>query len=411
MEELHDHGIDPRVLDIRNASIFDHYTSSPSHELDLEEDPNSFIAFDQDTANETISADQSNRSLLSFVGSGPTDEPTSNGPASIREGDISFESTFAPKTLQRRSEDPWTQLQTNEDPDHEMPDIPYDDVTLGSSHNRKGRITQANQYQASPQSHPIDELVWQPGSPYDPKMQARSGLSSLFTTKPKPPAVIVDGEDSLMSPSWIEQQCPVSNLVQFIGDPCESGTYNHYDDAFNAPNPPSPSDPPPSILSTDESFLDEGLLEGGNPLSCFDDIYGNGRDVLQHRRQSSAGIGCTSSNGNECPVRQGMRYDNRFLSPVDPRSRPEAVPRRWPYDCFKPGIAASYPPAATDCQHRGRSTERHIAPRSSGAATECTTPRSMALPEVGTLAIVREDGKGGTLLSPSTPKRGRRVCG
>ncbi|KAL9598825.1 MAG: hypothetical protein Q9219_004244 [cf. Caloplaca sp. 3 TL-2023] len=102
----------------------------------------------------------------------------------------------------------------------------------------------------------------------------------------------------------------------------------------------------------------------------------------------------------------------RFLSPEVPRTRPGLMPKRLACNDSKPGIAYSYPPTVRDHRSHGRLTaSRPLAPRSSSAATENVTPKSRPVSEVTTLAIVREDGKGGTLPSVSTQKKGRRIGG
>ncbi|KAL8717058.1 MAG: hypothetical protein Q9225_005666 [Loekoesia sp. 1 TL-2023] len=429
MQDYHNHGIDPRVLDIRNAPLLSHDTPLPSNELWFGKEQGNLDILGPGSATGTASAGQSsvvgNQGSLNFIGLAATDpkDPAGHEFISTTQDDISFRSDFAPRAPQRRSNEPWTHLQTTEDAVHEPPGPTSRDAPSEFDDCQGGRLLQPNSDQYLPESHWRGQVVLQPGKQHDPKFAPRSGLSSLFATHQEPPTVILDQQSGQLGPSAIEHQWPDPDLGQLLDGPCLLD-HNDFGVAFDHPNHPFPSDPPPSIMSTDESFTGDGSFEEAttsflNPDETSNDVRSNSKYLLQPRRRSCAGIACGFSGDSTTRDPESLtvdapddipcsyKYDSRFLSPVDPRTRPEPVPQKTPHNCYKPGIASSYPPAASGNPHCGRLTaNRPIAPRSSGAVTECPTPQKKASFVVHPLNIVREDGKGRTLLPPSTPKRG-----
>ncbi|KAL8936331.1 MAG: hypothetical protein Q9211_004241 [Gyalolechia sp. 1 TL-2023] len=350
MEGYRDHGIDPRLLDIRNRDLVDAVASYTS----------------------------------GFIGSGPLDDPINNRLASTDEGIISFDSTFAPTTLQRRRDDPWTA--------HGLPQFGDRHATFASDHHQGGRLQQAIRYDDLPRAQSVGEVVWEAENIFGSNPQGRSGLTSLFETQPKPPTLIVAGEDNLLGSPSVEQQCPL------LGDPSNIGNYCYSNNEYDPTNSSFPSDPPPSVFSTDdECFLEEASASSYNVKGSSDDVHGDPRDALQTRHQPSV------ADVNWDFPEHG-RYDKRYLIPVDPWTRPVAVPKNLSNNYYTPGVAHSYPPARV-------TAGRCIAPSSNIASTESPTPPKRAVSEVNVLAIVREDGKGGALLPPSTPKKGRRTTG
>ncbi|KAL9030360.1 MAG: hypothetical protein Q9196_001510 [Gyalolechia fulgens] len=350
MEGYRDHGIDPRLLDIRNRDLVDAVASYTS----------------------------------GFIGSGPLDDPINNRLASTDEGIISFDSIFAPTTLQRRRDDPWTA--------HGLPQFGDRHATFASDHHQGGRLQQAIRYDDLPRAQSVGEVVWEAENIFGSNPQGRSGLTSLFETQPKPPTLIVAGEDNLLGSPSVEQQCPL------LGDPSNIGNYCYSNNEYDPTNSSFPSDPPPSVFSTDdECFLEEASASSYNVKGSSDDVHGDPRDALQTRHQPSV------ADVNWDFPEHG-RYDKRYLIPVDPWTRPVAVPKNLSNNYYTPGVAHSYPPARV-------TAGRCIALSSNIASTESPTPPKRAVSEVNVLAIVREDGKGGALLPPSTPKKGRRTTG
>ncbi|KAL8939865.1 MAG: hypothetical protein Q9216_003116 [Gyalolechia sp. 2 TL-2023] len=317
-----------------------------------------------------------------FIGSGPLDDLSSNRLASTDEGAISFDSPFAPKSVQPKSDDPWTS--------HELPQSGNQHATCALDHHRGGRLQRAIRYNDLPRGRSAGKATWDARKSFGSRMQPRSGLTSLFERQPQPPTVVVAGEDNLLGLPSVEQECPLST------DPSSFGNYCHFGNALDPMDISFASDPPPSVLSTDdEDFLEEASASSQYMKESSVDVPDD-LDAFQTPFQPSE----VDFNWR-LPTHRG--YDRRYLSPVDLRARPEAVPTA-PSNNYKPGVAHSYPPART-------TTDRHIAPRSNITTSEYSTPPKRVSSEANVLAIVREDGKGGALLPPSTPKKGRRITG
>ena len=336
------------------------------------------------------------------------------------QDDTSLEYGIAPRALQRKRNEPWTHLQSN---DAQSPESTSRETSTGFDDRQHDRSQQADSSQGLPESQWSGQVVWQPGLQYEPGIGTKSGLSTLFAKQPEPPTVILDQQSCQLNSPSVEHQWPDSEFEQLADDLWHLSDDNGFGIPFNHISHPFPSDPPPSIFSTEESFFGEGSLEDVNTLS-YDvnetprDIHGGPATVLQSRRRSFAENECRYSitrdtrstfRGDHAVFESPYTYDNRFLSPIDPKTRPEAVPVKPSNNWYKPGLAKSYPPAANDDpNHQMITTKRPLAPRFSGAVTECTTPVSQVPLNVNALAFVREDGKGGPLVSPALPKKGQR---
>lgn len=327
----------------------------------------------------------------SFIGCGPSEYPVTTHLASTDEGGISFDSAVAPKSLHRRSDGPWTP--------HELPRCDDQGPTSASARDRGSRLGQALRYDNLPRGQFVGGVL-QAGYSFGSKPPTRSGLTSLFEDQPEPPTVIVDVEETLSNPPSIEQQCPLFG---------ESSYFDHYYHSPNALGPMNSSftlDAPPSAFSTDdEDVLEEASVSSYSAKDLSSHLHNDARDVLQIRHEPSSEYADWSFPEND-------NYDKRFLSPIDLRTRPEAIPANPLHDQSRPSIAYSYPLATSDHTHLGRmTTDAPIAPRSNTTVTEGTMPPKRSSSEVNILAIVREDGRGGALLPPSAPKKGRRITG
>ncbi|KAL8763660.1 MAG: hypothetical protein Q9184_000555 [Pyrenodesmia sp. 2 TL-2023] len=360
-----------------------------------------------------------NQDLLS-IGLGPSIlyQDDSSIPA---DDDLTFENGFSPQPPQRRSNGPWNHLHSG---------CLDGSATTQVDNGQRSPLQQPNLCDGSPESRLTDEVLQLHGRHYRPKSQSGSGLSLLFAAQQQSPTVNADPDLEGLDAPADGQVWSNSNSRYSLDNPGFST--NFFDRAlpYNSVNPPFPSQCPPSIVTTDQSYPEERLWDESDPFSyhVYDtstDLDGSSQAASHRRRQSFADIdsmypGCGNLQDIGSPSvnepdkgPHAQPFDSRFLSPSDLRTLPIAVPSRpldSTYDSFKPGIAASYPPAALRRPRLGRSTaNRAIAPRSRGIVTECPTPQTINWQADNRLSVVREDGKGGALVSPSTPKKGRRI--
>lgn len=367
-------------------------------------------------------------SFSSSIGLGPSisNDPIGDDYISTIEGDSPFDAGFAPKVPQRRSRGPWNHLQTIETPAHQSHDCTSRTIRSQPDSGRHSPLQQANPYDGFSEEQWTDEVAWQPMKRHDPTSEKCSSLSFLFAAEREPPAVNLNHEGSRLHVPVVQQQWLDADTSQLPDAPCLPGDDFNHALVCNRINSPLPFENPPSIITTDESYPEENFWEEGEPFShrAYDtttDLDGSSQAPSQPRRQSCADIDFRygeysgpqdvgtplvdeSDDGS-----RGNTFDNRFLSP---RTQPIAVPSRPIKPTYRPGIAASYPPAAFHRPHYGRSTaNRPIASRFSGFVTERPTPQDSKSTPRNVLSIVREDGKGGILVPPLTPRKGRRVGG
>lgn len=332
--------------------------------------------------------------------------------------DVSFDGGNAPKALQRRSDGPWNHLRTADTHALLSPD-PSQSAEFGPLVGRNSSLEWADPYIDLPEGQWTDDVVRQAGKHHGSGTQPSSSLSFRFATRNQTPAVQAPSTDQ----QWLS-----TGPGQLSDGACCSGDVVEYAFACNRINPTLPSEPPPSIITTDESYAEESFWDGGRHIlgSVYDtatDIDGSSQAASQLHHQSLAdvdfrhpGYGSPQNNTWSPLVDRSddgsrlQEFDSRFLSPCDLGTQPIAVPFRPTYDSYKPGIAASYPPASIDRPRCRKSTaKRAIAPRRRRAVTECPTPQGQTSMAGHSLSIVREDGKGGTSFPPLTPKKGRRI--
>ncbi|KAL8963277.1 MAG: hypothetical protein Q9193_000436 [Seirophora villosa] len=258
----------------------------------------------------------------------------------------------------------------------------------------------------------------QAGKRHVQRSQPVSGLSLLFAAEREPPAVPISQECSGLDAASVEQQW----LDLDCSQPQEPSSWpgNDFDHAL--------ADPSPSIITTDESCLDDGLWDEDHSFAfgVYDTPTGvddSSQVASQPRRQSFADIEYGWSGHDSVQDVAGSpsvdepdgstylhAFENRFLSPDNLWTQPIAVPIRPTYSKYKPGIAASYPPGTPLRPRRGRSrAKRPLAPRRGDIISECSTPQSKPSWAGNPLSFVHEDGKGGALAPPSYPKKGRRI--
>lgn len=251
------------------------------------------------------------------------------------------------------------------------------------------------------------------------RSQPVSGLSLLFAAGREPPAVHISQESSGLDVASVEQQW----LDLDSSQPQEHSSWpgNDFDHAL--------TDPSPSIIATDESCREDGFWDEDDQSFAFG-VYDTATDVddssqaaSQPRRQSFAEIDYGWSGHDSVQDVAGSpsvdeldgstylhAFENRFLSPDNLWTQPIAVPIRPTYAKHKPGIAASYPPGTPQRPRRGRSrAKRPLAPRRGDVISECSTPQNKPSWAGNPLSFVHEDGKGGALVPPSYPKKGRRI--
>ncbi|KAL9018124.1 MAG: hypothetical protein Q9185_004590 [Variospora sp. 1 TL-2023] len=250
------------------------------------------------------------------------------------------------------------------------------------------------------------------------RSQPTSGLSLLFAAGREPPVADGTQESSGLNMPSVQQQWPDVDSSQTQEDFRWPGNaFDHHS-----------ADPAPSIIATDESYLEDVFWQDDHPFAfaVYDtatDIDDSSQAASQHRRPSFAEIDYQSTgHGNRQDLvgnplvdkphdgSHSQAFDNRLSSSDDLWTQPIAVPMRPTYNKYKPGIAASYPPAAPQHPRYRRSrSKRPLAPRYGDVVSECPTPQSKPLWTGNSLCIVHEDGKGKALVPPSTPKKGRRV--
>lgn len=335
------------------------------------------------------------------------------------EDDLTFENDSFPKSPQGRDSGPWNHLQSG---------CLGGSATLEDDNGQRSPLQQCNLYDGIGGRHLTDKAVESHRRHHGPMSQTGSGISLLFGAEQRSPSVNANPDsEGLNAPATGEW----SNLNPKNTPDNPAYSTNFFDRAlpYNSVSSPYTSQHPPSIITTDRSCPEGHFWEESDPFSCrvYDtstDIDSSSQAASQPRRQSFADIdfmypGCGnmqdmgSSSVNELDEKSHTHaFDSRFLSPSDLRTQPIAVPSRpfeSTYDSFKPGIAASYPPAALRRPFHGRSTNRAIAPRSRGVVSECPTPQNVNWKANNEFSVVREDGKGGAVVSPLTPKKGRRI--
>lgn len=339
------------------------------------------------------------------------------------DDDLTFENGFSPQPPQRRSNGPWNHLHSG---------CLDESATAQVDNGQRSPLQQPNLYDGLPERHLTDDVVQPHERHYGPRSQSGSGLSLLFGAQQQSPTVNDDPDsEGLNAPAEGIEWSNSSSRHPPDNPDCSSNFFGP-GPPYNSFNSPFPSQCPPSIVTTDQSYPEERFWDQTDPFSrhVYDtstDLDSSSQAASQPRRQSFADIdfmysGCgilqdigSPSVNEPHEGSHAQPFDSRFLSPSDLRAQPIAIPSRpfeSTYDSFKPGIAASYPPAALRRPRHGRSTaNRAIAPRSRGVETECPTPQTMNWQADNHLSVVREDGKGGTLVSPSTPKKGRRIGG
>lgn len=322
------------------------------------------------------------------------------------DDDLTFENGFSPQPPQRRSNGPWNHLHSG---------CLDGSATTQVDNGQLSYLQQPNPYDGFPERHLTDEVVQPHGRDYGPKSQSSSGLSLLFGAQQQSPTVNADPDPEGLHAPAEGKEWPNSNWRHPPGNPPCSSKFFDRALPYNSVNSAFPSQCPPSIVTTDQSYPEERFWDESDPFSyhVYDtstDLDGSSQAASQPRRQSFAGIdsmypGCGNLQNIGSPSvnepdegSHAQAFDSRFLSPSNLRTQPIAVPSRpfeSTYDSFKPGIAASYPPSALRRPRHGRSTaNRAIAPRSRGIVTECPTPQTMNWQTENHLSVVREDGKG-----------------
>ncbi|KAL8989609.1 MAG: hypothetical protein Q9177_001540 [Variospora cf. flavescens] len=336
----------------------------------------------------------------------------------MTENDITLRNKPALKAIQRRNHEPWNHLYTLPTHAPQSSNYAQESTTFESDDDRYSRLQRARPSVDLPEGRWTEADFPPPEKLHGQRSQPTSGLSLLFAAGREPPVVDGTQESSGLNMPSVQQQWP---------DVDSSKTQEDFRWPGNAFDHHS-ADPAPSIIATDESYLEDCFWQEDHPFAfaVYDtatDIDDSSQAASQHRRPSFAEIDYQSTgHGNSQDLvgsplvdkphdgSHSQAFDNGLSSSDDLWTQPIAVPIRPTYNKYKPGIAASYPPATPQHpRHRRSRSKRPLAPRYGDVVSECPTPQSKPLWTANSLCIVHEDGKGGALVPPSTPKKGRRV--
>ncbi|KAI4290152.1 MAG: hypothetical protein L6R35_000581 [Caloplaca aegaea] len=337
---------------------------------------------------------------------------------STTENDITLRNEPALKAIQRGNHEPWNHLYTLPTHAPQSPNCAHESTTFESDDDRYSRLQRARPSVDLPGGRWTEADFPPPEKLHGQRSQPTSGLSLLFAAGREPPVVDGTQESSGLNMPSVQQQWPDVDSSKTQED-CRwpGNAFDHHS-----------ADPAPSIIATDESYLEDGFWQEDHPFAfaVYDtatDIDDSSQAASQHRRPSFAEIDYQSTGyGNRQDLvgsplvdephdgSHSQAFDNGLSNSDDLWTQPIAVPMRPTYNKYKPGIAASYPPAVPQHPRYRRSrSKRPLAPRYGDVVSECPTPQSKPLWTGNSLCIVHEDGKGGALVPPSTSKKGRRV--